>query len=118
MLSKRDRARLDITSKTAMNSICRSKHGAAIYKSGRLLSIGINTSKLNNDYVNWTENCPVPSEHAEMSAIRQAKGDLTGAVMYVSRVNRQGNEMMSRPCNNCHKAIVAAGIKMVVYTVS
>lgn len=118
MLSKRDRARLDITSKVAMNSTCRSRHGAAIWKSGSLLSIGINKSRLMNEYKTWWEDGPVPSEHAEMSAIRQCgDADLTGAVLYVSRVNKDGKEMYSRPCNNCAKAIISRGIKTIIYSV-
>lgn len=120
MLSKRDRARLDITSKTAINSSCRSKHAAAIWKSGSLLAVGINKSRLMNSYVNWSEDCSVPSFHAEESAIRQCENmgmDLKGTVLYVSRVNKAGTEMMSRPCNKCHALIVKAGIRKVVYTV-
>lgn len=117
-LSKSQRRKLDITAKAAMNSSCRSKHAASIWKANCILSLGINTSRLNNSYVNWTEDCPVPSEHSEIAAIRMCGNvDLTGAVLYVARVNKAGKEMMSRPCANCHKAIVKAGIRKVVYTV-
>lgn len=118
-MSNRDRARLDIACKLALNSVCRSKHGAVIFKSGRLISMGINKSRLNNSYVNWWgEEGPVPSEHSECAAIRNAMGtDLTGAVMYVARVNKSGEEMMSRPCNKCAHAIINSGIKTVVYTI-
>ncbi|AWN04522.1 CMP deaminase [Rhodococcus phage Grayson] len=109
---------MDITSKVAMNSTCRSKHGAAIWKAGSLLSIGINKSRLMNEYKTWWEDGPVPSEHAEMSAIRQCgDADLNGAVLYVSRVNNTGEEMFSRPCSNCSDAISSRGIKTVIYTV-
>lgn len=108
-----------MTSKAAVNSVCRSRHAAAIWKSGSLLSIGINKSRLMNAYVNWTEDCPVPSTHAEESAIRQCENmgiDLRGTTIYVSRVNKKGQELMSAPCVKCRKLIVEAGIKNVVYT--
>ena len=117
-LSKSQRRKLDITAKAAINSTCRFKHAASIWKANCILSIGINSSRLMNSYVNWTEDCPVPSEHAEASAIRQCGSvDLTGAVLYVARVNKAGEEMNSRPCNKCHALIVKAGIRKVVYTV-
>jgi tRNA(Arg) A34 adenosine deaminase TadA len=71
-----------------------------------------------NEYKTWWEDGPVPSEHAEMSAIRQCgDADLNGAVLYVSRVNNTGEEMFSRPCSNCSDAISSRGIKTVIYTV-
>lgn len=43
--------------------------------------------------------------HSEIDAISSSKEDLTGAVMYVTRY----------PCEACARAIVASGIKMVVF---
>lgn len=58
----------------------------------------------------------MPSEHSEIAAIRLAgRVDLSGCVMYVSRVTKRG-EAMSKPCDACYDAIVRAGIKKVIYT--
>ena len=43
--------------------------------------------------------------HAEMDAISQHSGDIHGATIYVTRY----------PCEACARAIVAAGIRTVVY---
>lgn len=115
MLSKRDQARLEVAKKVADLSGVRMRHGAAIYKSGRLLAVGKNSSRTHGKFITGYETNY--SEHAEISAIRQCrKADLRGAVLYVARVNRNGKELMSRPCNKCAKAIISAGIKEVVYT--
>lgn len=103
-----------------MNSSCRSMHGAAIFKGGAILSVGYNKSRLQNSYANWWEEGPVPSEHAESSAIRQCKNqgiDMTGAILYVSRINKAGKEMFSMPCPKCRAEIKQAGIKRVCYTI-
>lgn len=59
--------------------------------------------------------------HAEVKAIRQAQAligeDLSGTVLYVARSYKSGEPAMSKPCVDCEKAIIEAGIKKVVYTV-
>ena len=47
----------------------------------------------------------VSTLHAEIDAIIRARRDLTGATIFVTRY----------PCENCARAIVAAGISEVVY---
>lgn len=90
------------------------KHGSAIFKSGRLLSVGKNSSRTHGTFITGYETDY--SEHAERAAIRQAKQDLNGAVLYVARVRKDGKEMYSRPCDDCTIAIIEAGIKEVIYT--
>ena len=46
----------------------------------------------------------------------QIKKNIKGGTIYVARVNRQGNPMISRPCDRCYEAIVDAGITKIVYT--
>lgn len=67
---------------------------AVIVKGGRVLSIGAN--------MGW--------KHAETRAIRPHR-DYKGATIYVMREN----ERVSRPCNDCQKKIVRAGIKRAIY---
>ena len=110
---------LEVAKSAAVNSTCRSKHGAVIVSGGRILSVGINRSRLANSYANWWEDGPAPSTHAEVSAIKQCKGvDLSNATIYIARVNRRGDEMMSRPCPRCLEACRAVGIRKLVYTIS
>lgn len=70
-----------------------------------------------NSYVNWWGEGPTPSVHSEEAAIKQCKNiDLSSAVLYVSRVNKSGDEMYSRPCSKCLNLINSVGIRKVVYT--
>lgn len=58
------------------------------------------------------------SRHAEWVAISRYNSEPSRrAVMYIARVNRAGEYMMSRPCNKCWMEIQKYGIKEVVYTV-
>lgn len=114
-MSRTDRARLDVASKIANLSDVKMRHGCAIYKGGSILAVGKNSSRTHGKFITgYNTNY---SEHAEIATLRQVnKKNLKGSVLYVSRVRRDGKEMMSRPCADCEKAILEAGIKKVVYT--
>lgn len=94
--------------------------GSVIVKGDVLLSIGANKSDLKNLCLaagclreeKYGDNSKVhrnPDDcraiHSEVDAICSAKTDLHGATIYVTRY----------PCEACARAIVAAGIKNVVY---
>lgn len=118
-LSNTQKRWLEVASKFAANSTCRSKHAAIVVKNGRPLAIALNKSRLCNSYVNWTEDTPCPSWHAEEAVLRKCRGmDLTGAVIYIARVNKSGGQMSSAPCFRCQRAIANAGIKKICYTVN
>lgn len=83
--------------------------------SGRVMSIGINKWR---NHPNIIEKSKVKSEcsvHAEVDAISRV-GDTKGATMYVARINAGGQPVFSRPCDNCHLAILDAGISKIIYT--
>jgi deoxycytidylate deaminase len=49
--------------------------------------------------------------------LKGARGiELKGATIYIARMSRKGTPAMSRPCANCMKEIVKAGIRKIVYT--
>lgn len=114
-LSKTHRSRLNKAIKIAGLSEEFQKHGAAIYKGGSLMSVGVNVIK-NDPFIVGTDAVN-PNHHAETMAIRATKADLRGAVIYVARINNSGKPMMSRPCKTCREAIALAGIRKIVYTV-
>lgn len=61
--------------------------------------------------------CPSPALHAEMYAILKARStDLSGATMFVGRLDRNGAMALCRPCNSCISAMKDAGIRKIVYT--
>ena len=115
-LSKTDKSRLKRAMKLAKISTCKQKHGAIIIKGGSVLSVGINRNKNNPTFVgeatkNW-------SVHAEAAAIKACAGaDLRNAIIYVARINKAHEPMMSKPCQKCEKLIREAGIRKVVYTI-
>jgi len=113
-LTKRDRSWLNIAIKLAETSEETMKHGAVVVRGGAVQSMGIN-KRTNNPFshpdLHWL------SEHAEMAALRRATRT-KGATVYVARVNKRGEQMMSKPCAKCTKLLIESGVKRVVYTIN
>ncbi len=104
-----------ITKKAAKKGIhATSFHGATIVRGSQILLIGHNKGGKTHPKL------PFPvGIHAEFDVIRQAQSrriDIRGANLWVTRVNKDGVPMLSKPCKECMKAIFFAGIKMVFYT--
>lgn len=59
---------------------------------------------------------PRVSVHAEIDALRKAPR-ASGGILYIARVGRSGNVGLARPCEDCQAALLAAGVKRVVYTI-
>lgn len=109
-VSDRDAAWIAVAEKMSQMSCCRQRHGAIVYKSGRILGRGIN----------FYRNLPcdaIPagciSVHAEIAATRRiAPCNLVGSTVYVAR----SHFALSKPCSQCEKALRKAGVKRVVYS--
>jgi len=100
--------------KVAMDSQYRWRHGAVVAKGNKI--IGWAPNKFRNSPFVDAENV---SDHAEAAVIRELLknySDLKGTTIYIARLGRTGDIRMSRPCSNCMKLIVDAGIKEIVYT--
>jgi deoxycytidylate deaminase len=93
------------------------KHGSVIVKGGRVISTGVNKDRSHPKIVSSEHIKQHCSVHAEVDAIKRAK-DVSGATIYVARVNRRGEQRDSRPCSRCYEAIRKSGIKKIVYTTS
>lgn len=65
---------------------------------------------------NGGQNTPMPSAHAEARLCRKLGKD--SPLVIVVRVNKQGQWMISKPCQNCEKTLRIMGVKRVLYTVS
>ncbi len=89
------------------------RHGCVIVKNGEIISEGYNT------YADHMEH--KFSIHAEISALyRLGKKVTEGCELYVVRIgtDKMGNPLKySRPCVDCAKAIIKAGIKKVYYSI-
>jgi len=97
----------------AKKSKCRQKHGSVIFKKNRIISKGFNKYKTHPK----AKNHRFPSIHAEIDAILKANIDmLRGSSIMVVRINKEGNFMNSKPCNQCLDEINRLGIKHVIYS--
>lgn len=117
MLSNKDRAYLSLARYCAKKSKARNTHGAVVVKGGRVLGTGWNKNR-NNPHIVSPEHIKTDcSVHAEVAAIREAgEESVKGAIIYVARVNRHGNDRDSKPCFRCSDLIKQVGIKRVVFT--
>jgi deoxycytidylate deaminase len=106
---------LDLAVNVAQSSECRMKHGAVVVRGGSVISVGINKNRNHPTVVSSEHIKTHCSVHAEIDALRKVK-NAKGATIYVARVNRKGQDRLSRPCDRCHDAIRDAGIRKVVYT--
>ena len=115
-LSNKEKAYLSVARYFASKSKSRRMHGAVVVKSGRVIGTGFNKDK-NSPYIVSPEHIKTHcSVHAEVYAIRDANWNVRGAVLYVARVNRRGEDRNSKPCPRCQIVIEEAQIKKVIYT--
>lgn len=101
----------------ASKSKARMKHGAIIVKGGRVVGTGFNKNRNSPLVVSENHIKTHCSEHAEISAIKDASFNVKNAVIYIARVNKNGMDRNSKPCNQCFDVISKLGIKKVIYTV-
>lgn len=100
----------------ATKSDLRHKHGAVVVKSGRVLGIGYNKHRNHPTVVMEGRHKIDCSHHAEAVAIKDAGENARGATIFVARVNRQGLDLLSKPCENCQELIEESGIRNVIFT--
>ena len=116
-LSRSEKRWLDLAANLAKSyTVSRYKHGAVIVKGGRIISTGVN--KIRNHPDLFDDESLIKKEshvHAEIDAIKKVS-DLRGAKIYIARINRSGQQRLSRPCDNCYNYIVDSGITKIVYT--
>lgn len=116
-LSKTDRAYLNVARYFATKSRSKNTHGAVVVKSGRVVGTGWNKTRNNPNIVSPEHIKSDCSYHAEQVAIREAgEYNVRGAIIYVARVNRHGDDRNSKPCPRCSDLIDRAGIKRVIFT--
>ena len=115
-LSKQDLSYLQLAVRAAQASPCNQKHGAVVVRGGSVLAIGFNKWRSSLVGISLSEDeRKNMSIHAEMDALSRVKNK-KGVTIYVARVNKHGNPMFSRPCNNCHNSMLNDGIKRIVFT--
>lgn len=112
-MNTRESSHLDRAIRIAGESTCRQKHGVVIAKGPRVLAVAVNEER--NDPNNCTNPKLEASYHAEFKALMQCFGakDVT---LYSARVNRKGEQMYAKPCNECQKLIEKLGVRKVIHT--
>lgn len=118
MISNRDNAYLSVARYLAKKSRAKKMHGAIVVKSGRVLGTGFNKNRNNPNIVSPEHIKTDCSYHAEELAIRDAGSDVRGAIIYVARVNKVGQDRDSMPCPKCFSLIKESGIKRIIHTTS
>ena len=117
-ISNRDKQMLSRAVEIAKQSTMKQKHGALIYKAGKVLAVGVNSQR--NFHPTMEIDLADYTYHAELSAYRALgvphlfSGE--GTTLYIARVNRRGTPVMSAPCEGCLWFILNHGIKRVVFT--
>jgi tRNA(Arg) A34 adenosine deaminase TadA len=102
--------------KVAQSSTYFWKHGAVVAKGNKVLGWAPNKKRNFSAFDSPGDHY---TDHAERATIRELlkiREDLRGCTIYIARINKAGKTMLSRPCAGCMEAIVAAGIKEIVYT--
>ena len=115
-LSRKDRRRLAQAKKIAATSDCGHMHGCVATVGGRVVGVGVNRYKNSMSLFDHTPRFGW-SVHAEEACLKSIGGDAQGAVVYIARINRRGEEMMSKPCSSCMEKLQLAGVKRIVYTI-
>lgn len=113
--SKRDAIMLNRAVGVALTSVMRHRHGAIVFKSGRVLDARANLFR--NQHPTMGISVFDYSVHAEVAALRGLSQELvSGSTVYVARINKKGEPMHSAPCVTCIEYMYQRGIKRVVHT--
>ena len=91
---------------------------ALLVKSGRILSVGFNSTKTSPCLLKLHKPRPINKLHAEQCALNRCGLEETqGASLYIARISKSRKEGgMAKPCSMCMELIRRAGIKKIYYT--
>lgn len=99
----------------AMKSNFRSKHGAVIVYDGHIIGSGFNVNIQHPMIAQYNE---FKTLHAEMVAILRVKNKklIKKSTLYVTRLTKDNESRMSKPCVVCMKLIKSFGVKEICYS--
>lgn len=90
------------------------KHGCVITRDGEIISEGYNYHTKNMEH-----GFTIHSEVSALLKLKKKKSTVEDAELYVVRIGAASHGFptkLSKPCYNCEKAILKAGIKKVYYS--
>jgi deoxycytidylate deaminase len=94
------------------------RHGAVLVKGSTVVNASCNKGGFNSFGARFRKKeYGSATLHAELGAILNVERSNTeGATIYVVRVNKRGQQRLSKPCHMCESAMKYCGIKRVVYS--
>lgn len=96
----------------AQTSKCRYRHGCVVVsKKGKVVAQATN-KKVGDPETAWRRS----HIHAEVAALVAAGTLARGAMVYVARVNKAGEPVLSKPCVKCERYLKRYGVAGVVWT--
>lgn len=87
------------------------KVGAVIVRRGVVLGVGYNKMRTHPKSAT-----PHRRTHAELSAVLNARCDLSGATIYVARINKNEVPALAKPCPACQALLDECGIHAIHHT--
>lgn len=102
----------NIAFEAAEKATHRCRHGAVVRRGSRV-TVGYNKVKNNPKHVE--DQVAACSTHAEVDALRQHSNPRNARVVSV-RLDKAGKAALARPCFSCRLALVAAGVRRVVFS--
>jgi tRNA(Arg) A34 adenosine deaminase TadA len=95
------------------------RHGAVLVKGGAIQSLGFNNEKYCSRGAKYRpEEKGHATYHAEIRAILGVPYHITrNSVIYVARVNKVGENRISKPCSMCQSVLAAQGIRKAIYSI-
>lgn len=99
----------------AFKSTFKFKHGAIIVYKNYIIGAGYNIKFTHPFILPYNQ---YKTLHAEMVALLRVKNKrlLRHSVMYIARINKHGELMLSKPCNTCMRIIKSFGLTDIYYT--
>ena len=121
LIGKRKKRFFDLATRVAENAAQGGyKHGAVLVRG----NIVLNASHNKNAYTRFGERFRRrdkgdATHHAELGCILGLDRSITrGADVYVVRVGRSGNLLLSKPCDMCEAALRHVGVRRVYYSLN
>lgn len=93
------------------------RHGAVLTLGGVIISTGFNKGKTNPLPIRIDPKTERLTLHAETDCVYGFKAeDIKGASLYVVRLNRRGDLVNSRPCENCLLFLSKYSLNKIVFS--
>jgi tRNA(Arg) A34 adenosine deaminase TadA len=99
--------------KEAKRSSFKQPLGAVVVKGGRVVGIGHNDIRFSQRN---TSTRYIQSMHAEVAALLAAGKNASRSIIFVSRITKDGQLAMAKPCSFCMKFMKELNVKRVVYS--